>query len=316
MEAKVYIDEEFFTTLSNFSSKPILGKVDLKTENKNQLINILNNSKINSPISKRYFINLHKKLTQNYNPDNLKDLILFNAFRNNKLKIQAPELEASNSVFLLEKCSQDITALCEENNVISLGLDYDFQSSITPKSFASKLVDKKMNGIDCLNHRCRNVIIIEPYIFEDQHDFEPKIPNLIVLLKELYLHNDKSKCFISIITNNQDNDLKFKSKIKEIEEGLKNSKLEISVYAHDKGLFNNNRHFITDYSIIDTQHLLDRDDASVSVNYLYDGDINLNFLRVQKLKDKIISNFKKDPEKIGVYTRKFGDILKNPLLKQ
>ena len=87
MEARVYINEEFFNAFNNFESTQTLGSIDIKTENKNQLINILSNSEINSPISKKYFINLHKKLSQNYKPNNLKDIILFRAFRNNKLKI-------------------------------------------------------------------------------------------------------------------------------------------------------------------------------------------------------------------------------------
>ena len=313
MEARVYINEEFFNAFNNFESTQTLGSIDIKTENKNQLINILSNSEINSPISKKYFINLHKKLSQNYKPNNLKDIILFRAFRNNKLKINDIKYESSNSVFLLEKDLEDVNSLCKEKNIISLGRDYDFQSSVTPKSFASAVIDKDMNGVECLNHRCRNVIIVEPYIFEDQHNFEPKTPNLIRLLKELYLHNDKSNCFLSIVTNKQDNDSKFKSKIKQIKDGVGNINLEVSIYAHKLGLFNNNRHFVTDYSIIDAQHVFDRDDASVSANFLYDGNFNSNFLRVQKLKDKIIANFNNDPEKMGVFTRKFGNILNNPL---
>lgn len=313
MEAKVYINEEFFEVFENFKATQRIGGIDISTENKNQLINILNSSQINSPISKKYFINLFKKLKQNYNPDNLKDYILYQAFRNQKLKRGEINLDSSNSVFLLNKNSADIEGLCENKNVITKGIEYDFQLPVSPRSFASKVVDKKMVGIDCVKHRTRNLIIIDPYIFEDQHNFEPKIPNLIILLKELYLDNDNTNCFLSIITNKQDNNAKFKSKIEQIRDGIGNVNLEISVYAHNEGLFKNNRHFITDYSIIDSQHLFDRDDASVSVNYLYEGEIQANFLRVQKINDKIIANFKNDPEKMGLFTRKFGNILKNPL---
>jgi hypothetical protein len=315
MEARVFIEEDFFETFQKFQPTKGLGVEDITTENKNQLINILSSSELNSPVPKKYFINLHKKLKQNYKPDNLKDYIFFKAFRNNKFKIKETEFNASNSIFLLGKTYQEIMPLCEENNIISQGSDYDFQDPIIPKSFASKLVDKNMNGIECIKHRCRNVIVIEPYIFEDQPKFEPKTPNLIRFLKELYLHNDKTQCHLSIITTEQDNDVKFKSKIKQIADGLGNINLDISIYTHKKGLFQNNRHFITDYSIIDSQHLFDRDGASVSVNFLYHGDINANFLRVQKLKEQILFNYSKDPIKMGVYTRKFGDILNNPLFQ-
>jgi hypothetical protein len=292
-----------------------MGVVDITSENKNQLLKILDESEIISPVNKKYFINLHKKLSQNYSPDNWKDFSFFRAFRNGKLKINDINLESSNSIFLLDKEQENINEINDEKNVISLGKQYDFKHPVSPKSFASKVVDKEMQGIECIKHRCRNVIIIDPYIFEDQPNLQPKIPNLIKFLLELYLNNGSANCFLSIITNHQDNDAKFNSKIQEISAGIKNPNLQISVYAHDKPHFRNNRHVITDYSIIDYQHLFDRDDASISMSFLYDGNVSDNFTRVQILKAKIISNFKKDPAKMGVYTRKFGDILENNLLK-
>ncbi|MFC4691266.1 hypothetical protein ACFO5T_12580 [Dokdonia genika] len=315
MGPRVYIEEEFFSAFNNFESEQIMGNVDSSAENKNQLLNILNNSEINSEIPKKYFINLHKKLSQNYRPDNIKDLIFYRAFRNQNLKIKELNLDSPNSVFLLDKCLNETKYICETNNVIGVSKDYNFKLPIIPKTFASKEVDRNMNGIDCIRHRCRNVIIVEPYLFQDQHNFEPKTPNLIKLLKELYLDNDETNCYLSIITNMQNNDGKFKSKIKQIIDGVGNANLEVSVYAHNEGLFKNNRHFITDYCIIDVQHLFDRDEASISANYLYDGDISSNFLRVQKLRGKIIKCFNEDPEKMGVFTKKFGNILNNPLFK-
>lgn len=315
MEAKVYIEEGFFNVFNNFKPTSGMGVVDITSENKNQLLKILDESEIISPVNKKYFINLHKKLSQNYNPDNWKDFSFFRAFRNGKLKINDINLESSNSIFLLDKEQENINEINDEKNVISLGKQYDFKHPVSPKSFASKVVDKEMQGIECIKHRCRNVIIIDPYIFEDQPNLQPKTPNLIKFLLELYLNNGSANCFLSIITNHQDNDAKFNSKIQEISAGIKNPNLQISVYAHDKPHFRNNRHVITDYSIIDYQHLFDRDDASISMSFLYDGNVSDNFTRVQILKAKIISNFKKDPAKMGVYTRKFGDILENNLLK-
>lgn len=315
MEARVYLEEEFFEALENFLPESGLGVVDKKSQNKNQLLTILEHSKIISPLEKKYFINLHKKLSQNYQPETWKDFSLFRAFRNNKLQLADIDLNASNSIFLLNNSGLEAATINDENNVISVGKDYDFDNSISPQSFASNIVDKDMKGIECVKHRCKNVVLVDPYIFEDQANFTPKIPNLIVFLQELYLHTSNKRCYLSIITNNQDNDALFSAKIKEIKDGLNNVNLSISVYAHNRPHFNNNRHVITDYSIIDYQHLFDRDDASVSVNYLYDGIVADNFSRAQILKAKIINHYNQDPKKIGLYTRKFGDILENKLLK-
>lgn len=314
MEAKVFIEEEFFKAFDNFKPTTGMGVVDITSENKNQLLEILDKSEIRSPISEKYLINLHKNFSQNYNPENWKDFAFYKAFRNGNLKIETVNLDASNSVFLLDKSQSEVDSINEENNVISLGSEYDFNIPASPKSFASKVVDKNMKGVECIKHRCRNVIIIDPYIFEDQPKFEHKIPNVVKFLNELYLNNNKTNCYLSIITNNQDNNTKFNSKIEEIADTISNPNLKISVYAHDKPHFKNNRHVITDYSIIDYQHLFDRDDASISVSFLYDGDVSENFSRVQELKSKIKYNYNRDPEKIGTYIRKFGNILENKLL--
>lgn len=315
MEAKVYLEDEFFEALENFSPQTGLGVVDEKSQNRNQLLQILEHSIINiSPLKKKYFINLHKKLTQNYKPETYKDFSLFRAFRNNKLKLADINFESSNSIFLLNKTEEEVKKINKENNIISVAKSYDFKTSISPNSFASKFINNKMDGVECIKHRCKNVVLVDPYIFEDSPNLTPKMPNLITFLKELYLDNTTSPCFLSIVTNNKDNDGLFNSKINQILSGLSNVNLSISVYAHDKPHFNNNRHVLTDYSIIDLQHLFDRD-ASISANYLYDGNVSDNFDRAKILKTKIIEKYNNDPEKMGLNTRKFGDILENNLLK-
>lgn len=315
MEAKVYLEEEFFEALDNFSPQAGIGIIDNKSENKNQLVSILEDSRITSPVKTKVIVNLHKKLKQNYIADNWKDFCLFRSFRNNKLTVGDIDLNSSNSIFLLKELEKDIGTINTNNNIIAIGKEYKFATPVSPKSFASRIVDRNMQGIECIKHRCRNIVLIDPYIFEDQPNFEPKIPNLILFLDQLYQNNSNVRCHLSIITNKMDNDVLFQRKIREIETGLSGVQLDVSVYAHDKPHFNNNRHVITDYSIIDYQHLFDRDDASISVNYLYDNNVSDNFLRARDLKDKIIEYYRNAPQKVGLITYKFGDILQNNLLK-
>ncbi len=116
--------------------------------------------------------------------------------------------------------------------------------------------------------------------------------------------------------NNPENNGKVEAKIKSIEEGIGNPKLKISVYAHKEGLLKNNRYLITDYSIIDFQHLFDRDDASISFSSLYDGEIIKNFIRVNNILEKIKNDYNKTPINIATIKYKFGNILDNGLFEE
>ena len=72
---------------------------------------------------------------------------------------------------------------------------------------------------------------------------------------------------------------------------------------------------MTDYSIIDLQHIFDRDNASVSCDFLYDYNIKDSFERINKLLENIRNNYNAVPTSIGKITNKFGDILENGLFE-
>lgn len=315
MRARVFLEDNFFNVFDNFYANGNIHESDSKTENKNRLVDILNNSEIHLEITTKEVIKIHKKLNQNYSASNAKEYYLFRAVRNNKLKINTVSLDKPYSLFFLDKIDNEITSFNQSNNLMALGVDYSFDYPIIPKTIASVEVNKEMVGIDSINHRCRNAVIIDPYLFEDQPKKEPKIPNIIKFLKEIYFDNTNSDCHLSILINNPENNGKIESKIKAIKEGINNPKLKISVYAHREGLLDNNRHIITDYSIIDTQHLFDRD-ASISFSSLYDGEVNKNFIRVNNLLEKIKNDYIKTPVNIATIKYKFDDILDNGLFEE
>lgn len=316
MRARIFIEDNFFNAFNNYQANVSIHDRDIKTENRNQLIDILKHSEFHLPISNREAVKIHKKLSQNYQTTDTREFLLFRAIRNGRLFLNPIDNSKPYSLFLLDKGDADITSFNELNNLISAGINYNFAIPLVPKSFASKLVDKDMNGIDVIKHRCRNIIILDPYLFEDQPNMEPKIPNLIKLLNELYLNNTNSNCYLSILIQNPENDNLVNSKIQSILIGINNPKLIISVYAHNKGKFKNNRHIITDYSIMDCQHIFDRDDASISCDFLYDGEINTSFKRVNSLLEKIRDSYNNDPNNIGLITYKFGNILDNGLFEE
>jgi hypothetical protein len=315
MRARIYLEDNFFNTFKNYEASQNIFENDTKTENKNRLVDILNNSEIHLPISDREAIKIHKKLSQNYVPSDAREYYIFRAIRNNRLKLNPIDQNKPFSLFFLDKIDDDIINFNTCNNLISLGINYNFTNPIIPKSFASREVNKEMVGINSINHRCRNALIIDPYLFEDQSRMEPKIPNVIKLLKELYFDNTNSDCHLSLLINNPGNNGKIESKIKAIKEGINNPKLKISVYAHKEGLLKNNRFLITDYSIIDSQHLFDRD-ASISFASLYDGEINKNFIRVNNLLEIIKEDFNTTPIHIGTIKYKFDNILDNGLFEE
>jgi len=315
MKANIYVEDGFFKAFDNFQPQSVLGEIDNLTENRNQLFNIFNVASINVHKDKKYFLDLYEKLKQNYQSNSIEEILYFKAFRNNKLNPQKIDFNSPNSLFFLDKSKDEIEVLINEKNIVSIGYDYDFRNKIVPVTFASKSVNKEMIGlgIEMIKHKCRNVILIDPYIFDDQEGrrFVPKIPNLCKLLEVLF-QNSKSKCFLTIVTKNKEKDSLFLRKIDEIKKFI-SVNLDVSVLTHKNDEFNNNRHLITDYSISDLQHIFDRDNAKISCQFLYNDNIENNFDEINDLIVKIYNLNINTPESIGICKYKFNSILENPL---
>jgi hypothetical protein len=177
-----------------------------------------------------------------------------------------------------------------------------------------------MNGIEKISHRCRNIVMMDPHLFDDSSKrLEPKIPNVIKFLKTLHVNNDITNCHLSIITwrdlNKGGSDALYERKITEIKDGVGNPNLIVSVFAYGKKhVFEGNRRFITDYALMDAQHIFDRNNASISVNFLFDGaGIKQNFKETNDLLKRIKDVYKNEPKMSGLITQKFGNMLDNKL---
>jgi hypothetical protein len=316
MKANIFVEDGFFRAFENIKTQSKLGEIDNITESRNQLLNVFNYADININKDKEYFIELHEKLKQNYRSESINEILYFKALRNNKLIPNEINFNAPNSLYFLDKSTQEIDALNNANNIISIGFEYDFQEKILPETFASASVNKEMKGlgINRIKHKCRNVILIDPYIFDDQNSkkFVPKIPNLCLLLKLLF-QSSKLKCFLTIVTKNNEKDNLFFRKIDEIKQMI-STDLEVSVLTHKRDEFNNNRHLITDYSLSDLQHIFDRDLAKISCQFLYSDFIENNFEEVNVLLSKICNLNNNTLECIGNTRYKFGSVSSNPLI--
>lgn len=318
MIPRLYIEKEFFELLDKFEMDNNKFSIDKRIESKNQLIEILVSSQININLLESDFKKIVKK-SSTYDSENWFEHILMKAWKNNNLIFEILNLSNAFQIFLLNKTKEEVDSIINDENLVCQGIEYDFQKPVSPRSKASILVNNEMNGIESVSHRCRNVIIIEPYIFapKGSSNLVPKIPNVIKFLKTLYMDNVNVSRHISIFyhRNSEPRADVIEKKMNEIKEGLGGGDfLKISAFGHEDNLFEGNRHVITDYSIMDLQHPFDRNNSSISINFLYDKNIVQSFERVRTILEIGMKNYKElKTDSFGEQKVKFEDVLENKL---
>ena len=320
MRPSVFVDLNFLKAHDEFVDSSGPYDVKHRVGNRNQLLEILKESDICVDMPGKDVIKLSKKgSSATFDPNSLQDVILLRALRGNRLDILPADYSIPQRVYLLDNDEDEIKQIAENHNILCEGIDYTYDNPISPRSFGSLNIDKEMKGIDKIRHRCRNVVLIDPYIFApigSKDKNVPKIPNLIKLLKELFLDNTNVECYLSVLYHRDSvGHSAVQGKIDEINNGLDNPNLKISAFGHGDNLFQSNRHLVTDYSIMDLQHPFDRDDSSISSNFLYDRDIKESFKRVKKLLDIGKTSFSSTRDSLGLQKVKFGNLLQNKLFK-
>ncbi|MEP6803313.1 MAG: hypothetical protein ABI892_02235, partial [Flavobacterium sp.] len=101
MRARIFIEDNFFNAFNNYQANVSIHDKDIKTENRNQLIDILKHSEFHLPISNREAVKIHKKLTQNYQTTDTREFLLFRAIRNGRLFLNPIDNSKPYSLFLL-----------------------------------------------------------------------------------------------------------------------------------------------------------------------------------------------------------------------
>jgi hypothetical protein len=222
----------------------------------------------------------------------------------------------------------NINCIDESNNKNALikGTNYNFKDSFFKSPLRTEF-NKDMSAEDISNtyHLCKNIVLIDPYIFAD--DFK-KSDSLFNFLESCFSFNNKQVLkYITIVSSfpTDGKDLVQNKKIEEFRKRIAdkfNMNMEnISVLRLLQDEFNGNRHLITDYALMDLQHILDREGV-VSGLFLYNNDIDENFIKANKLIDKIKKlnqNYTEKHETAASNSLKhnrfkFGDISNNPLL--
>jgi hypothetical protein len=325
---KIYIQNGF---LNSFHSKLIeslnLKNIDQKEyeilNNKLKLLLALfnPNAQIKIDLSKQ-LVNKIFKSHDGTELDTYEEILikrLWKQCNNLMIETDSPIFEES-MLYLLNSSELNSNDVIGDSNCYTKNNNDSFSEYPLPNSVVGLYVDEKMNGIEKIAHRCRNVFIVDPYLFVDSPNKEKKIPNIVTFLKQLGLDNSKIKCHFSAIVM-YDNDTKgIQGKIDEIKKEINNSNLEISVYSIKNSKDNKpkfmgaNRYFMTDYCFGEYQHIFDRV-GSLSANFFHEN-AKFDFKTMDYCISEIQNKYKKDVANMGLIQQKFGDILSNPLLKE
>jgi hypothetical protein len=325
MEPTIFLEEGFMNSFKNF--KPNLDDdQDESVENRKILYRTLRASTIQIDKDNKFFLSLFKKKDNGeFMANSEYEQIVWQAFRNNKLVQGKFDLQQVNTLFYLDKPDEEIREISIEKNVFCLGRQYNFNTRpVHCDKPGGNSIDDSMNGfgMDSLSHRCRCVVLVDDYIFNDEPHLKAKIPNLCKLISKLYLNNSYITCYLSIITVHPRSDKLILDKLDEIKNIMNNTNLKITVFANSRSIFKANRYLMTDYSDSFYNHIFDRP-GEISTTFLYDGyDISRNFAiandELEKIKKaynciETKSNMKNKAKDTVLVQTKFNNLLENPL---
>lgn len=307
MRPNVFITEEFLDELGNAIPK-VVNLIDDSVESENKLEsckrirNLLLSSNLKCSI-------LDKKLVKFYKTGldecpNLKSLIIKRAIKETRLKNNESynDFQEKNNIYLIKEDINECNNLSKKKGVIILGKNFIQQPFFLQHSFPPIKTDAGINSIDESIHPCSGMIIMDPYIFIDNNNRPPKIPNLINFLNKFAQFVDP--CFeLDIITNNPENNELIDLKYNQILESFKNDNINISLHIYAPYRSITDRHFITNYALYSIGHPFDRD-SYISGNFYPSSDTKENVKRNYKeLHEKILEAIEiinNTPDKVGL----------------
>ncbi|WP_055445546.1 hypothetical protein [Lacinutrix himadriensis] len=326
MESNVYLSKDFFDYL--FNNKSIQdNSVGIETSTEK-----LNYQKITQIITKSH-------LQLSYTIKEILDIIqekkdpIKSAWLNTIIKTPYNksydaniDYSKPNSIFF--EGDVDCMQISSKRNVLCKGTNYNFKGEFFKSPLRSEF-DIRMNTKDVSNsfHECKNIILIDPYIFANEFKKKNSLINFLTTCFNYKNRSaEKNLTIISEFPTNTGHPDFVKNKIVNqylliLSESLNIPKNNITILRHVGSEFQGNRHVITDYALMDLQHVFDRDNGVVSGLYFYNNEIDKNFVKantyIKKIKDlNEKSNEKYDEahdEKLKQNNLKFGNILNNPL---
>jgi len=325
MKSSVFLSKEFSDYLikNRFINNNADG-LEISNEKLNfqKILQIILKSHLNFDYTTEEVLDIIKKNEDPIKTTWLKKIIKteFDISYNQKIDYSIP-----NAIFF--EGDIDCSHNSSKRNIMSKGSNYSFKNEFF-KSPLRTVFDIKMDSKDITNiyHECKNIVLIDPYIFA--HDFK-KERSLVNFLDTCF--NFKNKTVnkkLTIVTvfptgfRDRVNNNTINKYILNLSNKLNMDKSKISILRHlDENEFRSNRHLITDYALMDLQHIFDRDDGVVSGLYLYNNDVGKNFSQANELIDKIRNlnnettekHTKAQDDSLKQSNFKFGDILNNPL---
>lgn len=333
MRPNLLLHKEFLRHIinnKNLDNQSDEFEVSNKSLNYRKCKNIITQAKtIYTNYSKEDFIQL--KLKANKVSENNLEAIWIN-----KLMSSNKGIVLNSEKYFDEKKSSTIRFLgnvdcaneTKEKNIITRGTNYNFEEDFFKNPLRS-VFDKKMNSEDNSNtfHHTKNIILIDPYIFSNNFK---KGNSLVNFLDTCFnFKNNNIEKHLTLITDCP-TDIKNidyvenKIVLKYLEflsNELNISKENLTLLRHVGKKFEGNRHLITDYALIELQHVFQEDNSPITGLFLYNDNIDANFNQVNYLIKRIIdlhndSDIKyedaADP-KVKHSNLKFGNILNNPL---
>ncbi|MFT4646101.1 MAG: hypothetical protein ACI8ZX_002526 [Planctomycetota bacterium] len=325
MISKVFLSDDFLSHLVNkFNDLNIkITDVEIPSNKLNyqKIKQIISKSNLYLPYTGKEVVELIRK---NENP--IKTMFLNSLIKNTSNKYYDQKADFSNSSTVYFVGDENCTNISINHNVLCKGSNYNFEGDFF-KSPLRTIFDKNMDSDDNSNtfHYCKNIILIDPYLFSAGFKKQQSLINFLDTCFNYKNENaDKNltlitefptkggDCVKNKILNNYLINLSVKLKIK---------KENITLLRHVGNEFQGNRHLITDYALMDLQHVFDRDDGVVTGLYFYNENIENNFeqanVLISKIKDLYNVTNEEYSEAADTALRhnklKLGNILNNPL---
>ena len=239
MYPNVYVTEGFLENFDKcYRELPAVSIYDEDTVNKDKresierIKNLFLSSNFYTDAKSKTLVKYCQKQFGTFN--NIKDLIFHTLIKNpyqNRPTLY-PEKQVSD-------CQQRnfcyfTNGQAGTNNIANIVLGKDFLEFpfYLHHTFAGELTNAIIHQVDKIKHPCKSLVIIDPYLFEDDERHEPKIPNLIHFLTQLIPDGLSQKFEIDIITSNKKN-INFQYKFSQIMEGFQN-RISLHVYTPHK----------------------------------------------------------------------------------
>lgn len=321
MRPVCYIDESFLDAMDRYEEDDSLSRMDKQSLRVQHwfllgtLLALELKVKISSKLLRKYHSEASNQEALEF-PD--KRYIIKMAIKENRLSLPNHKDETiANSINfsnIEETQKYDLANIGFDPSINNQFYNYRKEIKVSPSQIE----------IFNIKHQLNSILIVDPYIFQDDSRYEPKTPNLINFIKTFFTE-DSVHYYLSIMSFNRNNDNHnnlIQAKIREIKDFFPHNNLTVSVFYPRHNLLLGDRHIYTNYFSMQCGHLFDRP-TIVSNNCLFSSsqqeissqidEIRNNYKECNKVLGEIRTLYQNEPENLGLVKIKFGNILDNKI---